>query len=218
MVYLKAGLARHFRQRSDVFVAGDLLWYPVRGKPKVRIGPDALVAFGRPPGTRGSYKQWEEGDIPPQVVFEVLSPGNTFNEMYRKFRFYERHGVEEYYIFDPDRQTFEGFQRAGGRLRKIRKFQERVSPLLDVRFEIAGDLPRMVTPDGQPILSLEEVDDLLASEWQRADRERQRADQERQRAEQERHRAEAAERRVAELEARLRSLGHTPNGSPAADS
>ncbi len=59
---------------QDVLVAGDLFWYPVQGNPKAVIAPDALVVFGRPPGYRGSYKQWEEGGIAPQVVFEVLSP------------------------------------------------------------------------------------------------------------------------------------------------
>ena len=33
----------------------------------------------------------------PQVVFEVLSPGNTPAEMKRKRLFYERYGVKEYY-------------------------------------------------------------------------------------------------------------------------
>ena len=45
--------------------------------------------------------QWEEGGIAPQVVFEIRSPGNTIAMMTRKFRFCERHGVEEYYLYDP---------------------------------------------------------------------------------------------------------------------
>ena len=88
---IKQGLEAQYRDDPDVFVAGDLLWYPVEGKPKIRMAPDVLVAFGRPKGQRGSYKQWEEGGIPPQVVFEILSPGNRFREMLRKFRFYQRY-------------------------------------------------------------------------------------------------------------------------------
>ena len=64
-----------------MFVAGDLLWYPVEGKPSIRTAPDVMVVFGRPKGDRGSYKQWEEDGIAPQVVFEVLSPGNRAGEM-----------------------------------------------------------------------------------------------------------------------------------------
>src|SRR6266704_2906377 len=81
IVTIKGGLDAVFLDDPNVFVAGDLLWYPVEGEPKIRQAPDALVAFGRPKGYRGSYKQWEEGDIAPQVVFEVLSPGNRNKEM-----------------------------------------------------------------------------------------------------------------------------------------
>ncbi len=76
IVTIKEGVDALFCQDPDVFVAGDLLWYPVEGEPKIRIAPDVLVAFGRPKGERGSYRQWEEGGTAPQVVFEILSPGN----------------------------------------------------------------------------------------------------------------------------------------------
>ena len=101
IVTIKQGLEAVFLDQADVFVAGDLLWYPVEGDPKTRSAPDVMVAFGRPKGYRGSYKQWEEDGIPPQVVFEVLSPGNRIEEMLRKFRFYEQYGVEEYYVSQP---------------------------------------------------------------------------------------------------------------------
>ncbi len=68
------------RRRPQRVVAGNLLWYPVEGKPTIRGAPDVLLAFGRPKRLRGSYKQWEEGGIAPQVVFEVLSPGNRPGE------------------------------------------------------------------------------------------------------------------------------------------
>src|ERR1700740_1321724 len=78
---IKGSLDTLFHDRNDVFVAGDLLWYPVKGEPTIRTAPDAMVAFGRPKGRRGSYKQWEEDGVAPQVVFEVLSPGNRIPEM-----------------------------------------------------------------------------------------------------------------------------------------
>jgi Uma2 family endonuclease len=89
IVLIKDGLETVFRRDSNVFVAGDLLWYSELGKPKIRQAPDVMVVFGRPKGERGSYKQWEEEGIAPQVVFEVLSPGNRFNELLLKFKFYE---------------------------------------------------------------------------------------------------------------------------------
>src|SRR3954451_10088857 len=92
---LVGGLAALFRHDPNVFVAGDLLWYPIEGDNKTRTAPDAMVAFGRPKGYRGSYMQWREGGIAPQVTFEVLSPGNTRAEMDRKRGWYFRLGVEE---------------------------------------------------------------------------------------------------------------------------
>ncbi len=49
-----------------------------------------MVVFGSPKGYRGSYnlqtlgKHWEEGNISPQVVFEILFPGNTTTEMAKR--------------------------------------------------------------------------------------------------------------------------------------
>ena len=108
-----------FRGRPDVFVAGDHLWYPVEGHPEIRMAPDAYVAFGRPKGDRGSYMQWIEGGIAPQVVFEVLSPKNSAAEMQVKLGFYQRYGVEEYYVYDPDRGKLRGYLRQGSRLVQI---------------------------------------------------------------------------------------------------
>ncbi|UWU45857.1 Endonuclease, Uma2 family (restriction endonuclease fold) [Limnospira platensis C1] len=96
------------------FVAGDLLWYPVQVErpPAPRQAPDAMVVLGRPDGARGSYKQWEEDNIPPQVVFEILSPSNTMSEMAAKQQFYQQYGVLEMYFYNPQSHNFWGFQRA----------------------------------------------------------------------------------------------------------
>ena len=106
IVTIKENLDALYADRDDVFVAGDLLWYPVEVKPRICDAPDAMVAFGRPKGYRGSYKQWVEGNIAPQVVFDVLSPGNTPGEMAQKGIFYNLHGVEEYYIYSPENNDF----------------------------------------------------------------------------------------------------------------
>ena len=79
--------------QERVFIAADLLWYPVEGEPSIRQAPDVLVAFGRPDGDRSSYKQWEEEDVVPQVVFEILSPGSSPMQMVRKLSFYHQYGV-----------------------------------------------------------------------------------------------------------------------------
>ena len=63
---IKGNLDFLFLEDPDVFVAGDLLWYPVEGNNTLRIAPDVMVAFGRPKGYRGSYRQWQEGGVAPQ--------------------------------------------------------------------------------------------------------------------------------------------------------
>jgi len=198
IVTLQGGLDALFRDDPDVFVAGDLLWYPVEGDNTVRAAPDVMVVFGRPKGYRGSYKQWEEDGIAPQVVFEVLSPNNRVGEMVAKFQFYDRFGVEEYYLFDPDRIDLSGWIRRGDDLIALDQADGWTSPRLGVRFDLSsGDL-QVFGPDGRPFATYVE---LVAQREQ----ERQRAQQEHLRAQQEHLRAER-------LAAQLRALGVEPNG------
>jgi Uma2 family endonuclease len=212
IVTIEGGLDALFLDDPNVFVAGDLLWYPVHGQNTIRIGPDVLVAFGRPKGRRGSYKQWEEGNLAPQVVFEVLSPGNRPDEMDRKFEFYQKYGVEEYYIYDPDDGSLAGWLRAGNQLQAIARMAGFVSPRLGIRFE-PGDGPdnlRIFSPNGTPFLTFSEWVKMSETNGRRAEAERQRAEAERQRAEAERQRAEAERQRADLLAARLRELGIEP--------
>lgn len=119
IVTIEGNLEILFEDDPNVFVAGDMLWYPVEGNNQIRMAPDAMVAFGRPKGDRGAYLQWLEDGIAPQVVFEVLSPGNRKREMDEKLAFYDRYGVEEYYLYDPDRGLLQGWLRHLGRLEPI---------------------------------------------------------------------------------------------------
>jgi Uma2 family endonuclease len=196
IVTLKEGLERVFFDRPDVFVAGDLLWYPVEGRPDISSAPDALVAIGRPKGYRGSYKQWEEGGIAPQVVFEVLSPNNRFGEMYRKLKFYEEFGVDEYYLYDPDHNVLEGWRRVDDELQEIAQMNGWISPMLGIRFDPSGSELMIFGPDGRRFLSYQE----LAQQNDQLARERDLAAHER---DAERHRAER-------LAAQLRAMGIEP--------
>ncbi len=175
IVTLVGGLDALFADDPTDFVAGDLLWYPVEGDNKTRIAPDALVAFGRPKGDRGSYQQWEEDGIAPQVVFEVLSPGNTRKEMADKLASYDRYGVEEYYLYDPDHGRLQGWQRQGGRLVEILQMQGWISPRLGVQFDLDGMDLCLTGPDGRRFASYVEVAQQAESAEQRADHEAQRA-------------------------------------------
>ena len=193
IVTIQGGLDALFRADPQVFVAGDLLWYPVEGHPEICMAPDVMVAFGRPKGDRGSYLQWEEGGIAPQVVFEIRSPGNTIAVMTRKFRFYERYGVEEYYLYDPDTEELSGWQRQGETLEEIEPMAGWISPRLGIHFALERGALQLYRPDGERFATYVEL-------MEQREQERQRAEQEHQRAEQEHQRAER-------LAARLRALG-----------
>jgi len=209
IVTIKEGLEALFRHDPHVFVAGDLLWYAEEGKPKIRTAPDAMVAFGRPKGYRGSYKQWVEGGIAPQVVFEVLSPGNRQSELTRKFRFYERYGVEEYYVYNPDNGDLAGWLRGDKGLVEVADMNGYTSPRLRVRFEpVAGpDRLRIIAPDGQRFLTYVELVEAREAERQRAQAADQRVEAERLRAQAADQRAETERQRAERLAARLRELG-----------
>jgi Uma2 family endonuclease len=207
-------LAWLFAQDDNVFVAGDLLWYPVKGNNKLRQAPDVMVAFGVEKKDRGSYQQWKENNIAPQVVFEILSPGNTLKEMSRKLLFYQRYGVEEYYVYDPQKNSLTGWVRSEEWLDTIDEINGWVSPRLGIRFEISSDTLLLYRPDGKPFADYLEVQQQLDAAENRAaqaeaqlEQERQAKEQERQAKEQERQAKEMAIERANRLEQLLREAG-----------
>jgi Uma2 family endonuclease len=161
---------------QTAFVAGDLLWYPMeiqQGTPPAQA-PDVMVALGRPDRDRGSYKQWQEENIAPQVVFEIISPSHSVAEMATKQNFYAQHGVLEMYFYDPASYNFWGL---------VRERQENdwtlvmplnlpwVSPLLQIRFELFEEGLAVFYPDGEPFKDFVE----LRAERDQAQQERDRA-------------------------------------------
>lgn len=203
MVYLYDNLSALFADREDVFVAADLLWYPVEGHPEICVAPDVFVALGRPKGHRGRYLQWEEGNTPPQVVFEILSPSNRYAAMIEKFRFYEEYGVQEYYLYDPDTGVLNGWVRQGDRLTPVEQMEGWVSPLLGIRFTLEDGALVVYCPDGERFVPYVELHRRLEQARNEAEQARREAEQAQREAEQERLRAE-------KLAQRLRELGINP--------
>lgn len=137
-------------------MAGDLLWYPVRGDNKTRRAPDVLVALQRPKGHRGSYRQWVEEGHPPDVVFEVLSPRNTPHEMQEKLAFYSRFGAKEFYVVDPDAHELQVWIDEGDGLQPVERGASFRSPRLGITFRVNGDIT-VFHADGTPFESFSEV-------------------------------------------------------------
>src|SRR5262245_28054280 len=94
-------LKGHFANDPQVYVSGNLLLYYVKGKPAKRVAPDVFVVRGVPKGDRRIYKLWEEG-APPGIVIEISSRQTWREDWYTKLRLYEKLGVQEYFIFDPE--------------------------------------------------------------------------------------------------------------------
>jgi Uma2 family endonuclease len=214
IVTIKENLEILFADRDDVFIAGDLLWYPIRTRLIAPVAPDAMVVFGRPKGRRGSYKQWQEENIPPQVVFEILSPSNNAEEMSRKLEFYETYGVSEYYLYDPDSFRLEGWRRENGHLNPIWEINGWVSPLLQIRFDLSRGELEIYRPDGRKFLTSVELEQRAATAELLCEQEQQKTELERQRAELEYQRAEQESQRAERLAEYLRSLGVDPDTLP----
>jgi Uma2 family endonuclease len=74
------------------------------------IQPDVTVicdeAKRGPEGCRGA----------PDMVVEVLSPGNTAIEMERKFELYRVAGVREYWVVDPEHKTLYTYRFQAGQI------------------------------------------------------------------------------------------------------
>ncbi|HWG47783.1 MAG TPA: Uma2 family endonuclease [Gemmataceae bacterium] len=225
IVTIKGNMDALFRHDPNVFVGGNLLWYAVEGEPTICTAPDALVVFGRPKGYRGSYMQWREDDIAPQIVFEILSPSNRDADMARKLEFYDHYGVEEYYLYDPEEVVLSGWQRVEGNLQAVSPMHGWTSPRLGIRFDMSGEELVIFGPDNEPFLPFVAVKEQQEQERLRADQAERRAreaeeqarlsqEQARLSQEQAQHaqeQAQHAQQRAEQLAARLRALGVDPD-------
>ncbi|MBP0013733.1 MAG: Uma2 family endonuclease [Roseofilum sp. SBFL] len=198
MTTIVGGFSVLFKERQDVFVAGDLLWYPKKKETLTAAekklpssqAPDIMVVLGVEKKDRGSYKQWEEGNIVPQVAIEIVSPSNDKGGMENKFRFYDYYGVEEYYVYDPELNQLQGWLRSGGKLIEIPQMEGWRSPLLGVSFSTSEKQLQVFAPTGEMFETYEDVV-----------RERDRATE----------RAESAESDLQQLREKLRQLNIDPD-------
>ena len=228
-----------FGDRPDVFIAGDLFWYPLEGHLEIKHAPDVMVVFGRPKGDRGSYKQWEEENIPPQVVFEILSPSNTKTEMDKKWKFYNRYGVEEYYLYDPYKNELTVWWRSQGSLKVIQPQPTHphplpgeesggmgyVSPRLQISFVLSADDLQLYRPDGERFATysqirvrlqekqqqLEQTEQTLELERREKETALQQVQQTRQELELERRKKEDALQQIQRLQELLSAAGINPD-------
>ena len=223
-------LSARYEPDPNTFVGIDMLLYYTKDKAEDVVAPDVFVVFGVPDKDRHSYKVWEEGRV-PDFVLEVASESSAEKDLGSKKNTYERMGVREYCVFDPQGhlhtprlQLFRlergVYKRVIGRRHPDGRLAV-TSETLDLELRFEDDRLRLWDPATQEYLleyseerreRLKEQAGRIAAERravqadQRADQERQRADQADQRADQARQQAEAESLARRELEAELAAL------------
>ena len=102
IIELRESLRRHFAGGPPVVLEGDMFIYYEEGTLK-SVAPDVYVVLDHDLGNRLVYKLWEEGK-PPDFAVEVISPTSEVHNTVRKRALYERLGIGEYFVFQPDQE------------------------------------------------------------------------------------------------------------------
>jgi hypothetical protein len=125
-----------------------------------------------------------------------------------KLAFYDDHGVEEYYFFDPDSNALQGWGRRGSALVRVRPMHNFVSLRLGIRFDLSG--PEMVVyrPDGRRFLTFEELEEERAQTAQRAEQAERRAGQAEDRAREAQDQAREAQDQAKQATERAKKAEH----------
>jgi len=228
-----AALDLHFRERSEVLVAMELMVYYQLDNNEAKLQPDVQVVFGVGRANRSSYRVWEEGK-PPDFVLEVASPSTASTDARHKAREYSRIGVREYWRIDPQgalmSSPLEGYVLSGGRYSPAERFAgagERVhlrSEVLGLELRSARQAAATVLVFRDPATGEEFDGALVEAERRRlaAERDKQAAVRDKQAAVRDKQalqqrvtaaeqRASLADERARALEEQLRALtAHAP--------
>ncbi len=184
-------LRDHFRGQN-VYVSGNLLIYYEQGNPKKFVVPDAFVVKGISPQKRRIFKTWVEKRV-PDVVFETTSRKTRKKDTVDRPQLYATLGIQEYFLFDPDREYLEPVLQ-GHRL-------------VDGKYmSIEGDASGRLVCEQLQMQLVAQDDQLqfyLLDNGERLLTPSERAESEAQRARQESERADAAEVELARLRAEL---------------
>ncbi len=99
-------LRNRFRDRTDVYIIGDMLVYYRMNDNTVSVAPDVFAVFGATGNhPRDSWLVWREGKA-PDFVMEIASQGTWRRDVGEKRNIYAGMGVTEYWRFDPTGECF----------------------------------------------------------------------------------------------------------------
>lgn len=73
----------------------------------------------------------------PDLLIEILSPGNKEFDLVRKKGLYERFGIKEYWVVDPDTKACTGYGLKNNRFMTLGEFSGTIpSPLLELNIHL----------------------------------------------------------------------------------
>jgi Uma2 family endonuclease len=179
IMLLFEALQDFFRGRPDVYIGSNMFWYWEKGNAAARRAPDVMVIPGVGRADRRSFFSWRENGAVPAVIFEVASEKTWQENLEEKRHEYERLGVKEYFVFDPEaiyvRPPLRGFRLAKGAYRAVKAATDGrlTSKQLGLHLAAEGRMLRLSDArSGERVLTREEC---IAQERQRAEAERRRA-------------------------------------------
>ncbi len=198
LTYAVEALRHYFRDRSDVYVSGNLFIYYEKGNPHAVVAPDVFVVLGADNADRSTYRLWEERKG-PDFVLEITSRSTRREDQVNKRELYRALGVGEYWQFDPTndylKPPLQGLELVAGDYRRLPERtpagggRALASTVLGLELRLTERGLRFHDPQtGAKLANLAE-----------SEQERQQERSARQEAE---SRLAEAEARVAELEAR----------------
>ena len=146
----------------------------------------------------------------------MKSKSNTRTHIAAKRAWYDQHGVNEYYEYDPTQGTFRAWLRnETGKLEAVLHGAGMVSPALGIRFILNGSALELLGPDGRILGDYVSAESAAETERIRAEAADDRAESEKARAETEKARAESEKARADAAEAELAALRLTiPQNNP----
>jgi Uma2 family endonuclease len=180
LIWLREALQDFLANWAGWYVASNIILYWDYDNPNNRRDPDILVARDVGSHSRRSFRVWEEGTL-PCVLFEVASRTTWRQDVGPKHNLYERLGVPEYFLFDPEyryiKPALQGFRLKKGLYVPIKPSRDGslTSKQLGLRLVPEGRMLRLVDlKTGEPIPTRAERAEL---EKRRADEEKRRADE-----------------------------------------
>ncbi len=206
-------------KRTDVYVSSGMLLYYEKGVTNSRRDLDLFIVLGASNHSRISFRVWEEGRLPDAVI-EIASETTHTEDIGEKFEAYQRLGIREYFLFDPEDRfyspTLIGYSLENGRYERILPVEGNTLPSrIGVWLIAQGTELRVIDPaTGEMVQTRLERIEQVEDERNRAEEALEQAQEARDRAQREQRRERglrlAAEQRQRELEDELRRLRGLP--------